>query len=80
MTVNVIYKYIIMMLMYIKWAYTYLVVGRTLFTNRNMAFSLGRFILLLMMYMNCATVSISPETMEEGHNIIETHRGREGGK
>ena len=34
----------------------YLVVGRILFTNKNMAFSLGKLILLLMMYMNCATV------------------------
>jgi len=33
-------------------AMPYLVVGRTLLTNKNMAFSLGRLILLRMMYMN----------------------------
>ena len=33
----------------------YLVVGRTLFTNKNIAFSLGRLILLRIMYINCAT-------------------------
>ena len=35
--------------------YVYLVVGKTLLTKRNIAFSLGRLILLRMMYMNCAT-------------------------
>ena len=37
------------------WIVIYLVVGRTLLTNKNIAFSLGRLILLLIMYINCAT-------------------------
>ena len=47
---------LVVVYIHIQGDYTYLVVGRILFTNKNMAFSLGKLILLLMMYMNCATV------------------------
>lgn len=36
----------------------YLVVGNTLLTNKNIAFSDGRLILLRTMYINCATIRI----------------------
>jgi len=37
-------------------ACSYLVVGSTLLTNKNIAFSDGKLILLRTMYMNCATI------------------------
>ena len=50
-------------------------VGSTLFTKRNMAFSEGRLILLRIMYMNCATVE-----REYGKWMGKTESKKEGGK